>query len=130
MIKFEFDTSDLPERDRQYYHDTMISFQQGHNYDIEEVLNAFKIFLSAMTFSETLIDEIIFSRGEDVTNNTLDKNDKVGAPTEDRPDIEEIKKVLEECKFSKDKKDLPYLQALFNKKIYKDYMESKIHADV
>jgi hypothetical protein len=130
MIKFEFDTSDLPERDRQYYHDTMISFQQGHNYDIEEVLNAFKIFLSAMTFSETLIDEIIFSRGEDVTNNTLDKNDKVGAPTEDRPDIEEIKKVLEECKSSKDKKDLPYLQALFNKKIYKDYMESKINADV
>lgn len=106
MIRFEFSTEDLPEDEKEFYHNTFLEFQQGHDLNISEMVDKFKIFLSAMTFAEGNIEQIKtpFNYNNDETFQNL---------------VDLLKL---------DKKDA-YEQASINKEYVRNYMRGNLHAD-
>lgn len=106
MIRFEFSTEDLPEEDREFYHNTFLEFQQGHDLNISEIVEKFKIFLAAMTFAEKNIEQI-----------------KTPFNYEDDEDIRNFLKQLES------NREDAYQQASINSEYVRNYMRGNIHAN-
>lgn len=58
MLRFQFDTYDLPEEAKEFYHSISLEFERGHEMDIQEMVDRFKSFLMAMTFVPGSIEKI------------------------------------------------------------------------
>ena len=58
MILFKFETSDIPEESKRFYHDVAIRFAGGEGDLIEEILEKFEYFLRALGYSEKSIEKI------------------------------------------------------------------------
>ena len=58
MLRFEFDTADIPEGEKEFYHNISLEFGQGQDFNIEEITERFKSFLLAMTYPKQVVDKI------------------------------------------------------------------------
>ncbi len=59
MIKFEFNNSDLPIDEKQYYHNTSVSKERMEDANITEIISLFRNFLRGMSFTDNTIKEYL-----------------------------------------------------------------------
>jgi len=58
MITIKYSPCDLPEHARNRWKEIEVSFQYGHD-NMEDIINAFRSFLFAMSYGEEVIDQNI-----------------------------------------------------------------------
>ena len=58
MLRFEFNTSDLPEEEKEFFHDISLEFNHGQDFNIEEMTDKFRSFLLAMTYPQEVVSKV------------------------------------------------------------------------
>lgn len=77
MLRFEFNTSDISEEEKEFYKDVVVEFSQGQDFNIDEITDKFRSFLIAMTYPQKVVEKVKVEGNYKTINDDIISKDKL-----------------------------------------------------